>query len=259
MNDSLGDRMKDHYESRTQVRLPRRTYTILRLDGRCFHTFTRQCEKPFDYRLMTMLDAAAIELCKEMMGCRLAYGQSDEYSFLLTDFDKEQTEAWFDGNAQKIVSVATSIFTLAFANAPDRFDWNSATFDCRVFTIPDRTEVENYFIWRQKDASRNSLNMLAEEYYSHKALHGKSDSDRHEMLHAKGVNWNDWPTRAKRGRVIRQVPNRRIVTFTHKRTGVEESKEIQEQAWSVDAEIPIFTQHRDYLGALIPRLEVPDA
>lgn len=44
MKDSLGDRMKAQYEDRTRVILPRRTYTLVRVDGKAFHTFTRVAE-----------------------------------------------------------------------------------------------------------------------------------------------------------------------------------------------------------------------
>lgn len=86
--------------------LPRRTYTLIRVDGKAFHTFTKRCVRPYDQALVAALDYAGLALCKEAQGVSLAYLQSDELSFLLTDFANDQTEAWFDGNLQKIVSVA---------------------------------------------------------------------------------------------------------------------------------------------------------
>ena len=56
MHDELGDRMKGQYEDRTRVLLPRRTYTIIRVDGKAFHTLTRGCQKPFDRSLMETMD-----------------------------------------------------------------------------------------------------------------------------------------------------------------------------------------------------------
>lgn len=46
--DSLGDRMKDFYESRTRTFLPRRTYSIIRVDGKAFHSYTKGLYRPFD-------------------------------------------------------------------------------------------------------------------------------------------------------------------------------------------------------------------
>ena len=146
--DPLGDRMKRDYESRTRYTLPRRTYTLLRADGKSFHTYTKHCARPFDTELMADMDAAALALCEMCDGARLAFVQSDEISVLLTDFEHPQTEAWFDGGVQKIASVAASIATAHFnaarAKRGDNRTDTLAFFDCRVWTIPSRTEVANY-------------------------------------------------------------------------------------------------------------------
>ena len=115
MKDELGQRIKRDYEDALRVFLPRHTYTVLRIDGRGFHQFTRGLERPYSRPLADALDTAALHLCRDILGCRFAYGQSDEYSFLLTDFETEDAALWFDGNIQKMVSVASSLFTAAFA------------------------------------------------------------------------------------------------------------------------------------------------
>lgn len=236
-NDSLGDRMKSQYEDRTRFLLPRRTYTILRLDGKAFHTFTRHCQKPFDYTLMDALNTAAIHLCGEMMGVAFGYLQSDEMSFLLTDFATPQTEAWFDGNVQKIVSVSAGIVSAAFTRICASAN-SIAVFDSRVFTIPDPVEVENYFIWRQKDAERNSISALAQSLCSHKELQGKNGEAMQDMIHAKGENWNDLPANAKRGRLI--VKEKYFVGETER------------SRW-IATDAPIFTQERAQLTELVNR------
>lgn len=206
MKDDLGNRMKGQYENRTRYSLPRRTYTIIRLDGKAFHTFTQEMKKPFDEDFAVVMDRTAQFLCEEIQGAKMAYVQSDEISILLTDFDKITTDAWFDANIQKMVSVAASLatakFNVVFNYDKDPSQMKMAFFDARVFTIPDRVEVENYFIWREKDATRNSISMTAQSLYSHKELEGKSSSDQQEMIHLKGQNWNDMPDGFKRGRII---------------------------------------------------------
>ncbi len=198
--DALSTRMKEQYENRTRYFLPRRTYTILRLDGCHFHTYTRGLNRPFDEGLMEDMKNAVIATVGQLQGVGFAYTQSDEISILLTDFEKNTTDAWFNGNIQKICSVAASILTSEFnrfrlirelgIESGDKYKNKAlATFDCRAFTIPDRVEVANYFRWRQQDCIRNSVSMVAQYHYSHKELHGKSQSDMHEMLHQKGVNW----------------------------------------------------------------------
>jgi tRNA(His) guanylyltransferase len=199
--------MKQYYEDALRVQLPRQTHVVLRIDGRAFHTFTRGLERPYCRPLADALDAAALHLAGEMMGARFAYGQSDEYSFLMTDFDTEKTDMWFAGNLQKIVSVSASLFTAAFHQAwPAQKGLPLATFDCRALVIPQRSEVDKYFLWRQLDASANSLNMLASAHYTHAELLGKTEAQKHDLLHAKGLNWAKQPVDFKRGRMIVRAP-----------------------------------------------------
>lgn len=186
--DALGDRMKGRFEDRCRFFLPRRTYTILRVDGKAFHTYARKAERPFDVRIQRAMQYAAMELCRNIQGAQLAYQQSDEISVLITDFKKEDTHAWFDNNVQKMASVAASIATMAFNGQIEGFPKN-ATFDARVFTIPDYIEVENYFLWRQGDCEKNSIQMLCRSIFSHKELHGKGFGAMNEMLFGRGINW----------------------------------------------------------------------
>lgn len=112
--DSLGDRIKNCYESRSQTHLTCRTNVIIRLDGVAFHTYTRQCEKPFDMSLINDMNETAKFLCENISGCKIGYVQSDEISLVLTDYDKFATQAWFDNNVQKMVSVSASMAASKF-------------------------------------------------------------------------------------------------------------------------------------------------
>jgi tRNA(His) guanylyltransferase len=242
MKDDLGKRMKEQYEQRSRTFLPRRTYTIIRLDGKAFHTFTRGMEKPFDLGLICVMNAVTVFLCENIQGAQLAYTQSDEISILLTDFDKITTDAWFDGNVQKIVSVSASMATAKF-NDESRKTFAApkglAFFDSRAFTISDPTEVENYFIWRQKDAVRNSVAMTAQSLYSHKELNGKSSNEQQEMCFQKGVNWNDLNEGFKRGRTVANFdPGDLTVNGP---TG-----------WTIIT--PDFLKERETLSAFIPKI-----
>jgi len=239
MNDDLGKRMKGQYESRTRTFLPRRTYTLIRLDGKAFHTFTRGMKRPYDETLMKAMDDTAKFLCENIQGCQLGYVQSDEISLLLTDFDKITTDAWFDGNVQKMVSVSASMATAFFNDIfSNNIHGNLAFFDSRVWTIPDYVEVENYFVWRQKDAVRNSIAMTAQSLYSHTELNGKSSSEQQDMIHAKGQNWNDMPEGFKRGRTI------------YKSTCLDPEEEYEN--WGI--ETPDFLKNREILAGLIPKI-----
>lgn len=225
MKDELGDRMKK-YENITRYSLPRRTYTVLRLDGKAFHTYTRNLKKPFDEELSEDLDSAVTVLLKEISGAKFAYCQSDEISILVTDVENYRSQTWFDGNIQKIASVSASVMTAHFnkkrferlfrrsvlvknTDIIKKEDYDAdfksvACFDCRVFSIPDRIEVMNYFRWRNQDCRRNSISMVAYSLFSHKALQGKSSRDKISMIEEKnGKPFNESYTDSQRyGRLI---------------------------------------------------------
>ena len=167
---SIGNRMKENYEQRYKFKLTRRIPVILRLDGKTFHNVTKKYDKPFDEIFQLTIFNTSIELCSQIQGAKCAYVQSDEISILLTDFDRLTTDAWFDYNLQKIVSVSAGIASAYFSSYWDRD--NYSVFDSRAFNIP-KDEVCNYFIWRQQDCTRNSISSLAQSLYSHKELNKK--------------------------------------------------------------------------------------
>lgn len=197
--DNLGDRMKG-YENRHRHFLNRRTYTVIRLDGKAFHTFTRRFKKPYDNRLDDSFCAATIQTIAQIQGFKVAYHQSDEVSILITDFDKENTDLWFGGNIQKITSVTSSIFTHSFNAAMqkrlgffERRKVAPAFFDCRVFQLPTVVEVTNYFRWRNQDCIKNAVSNICHQYFSDKELHGKSTILRRQMLSEIGKDIHTWP------------------------------------------------------------------
>ena len=226
MEDALGDRMKE-YEATTKVFLPRRSYTIIRVDGMAFHTLTRKFKKPFDETFVSAMDETAKYLCKEISNVRFAFTQSDEISLVITDFEKTQMQAWFGNNLQKMCSAsaskATSAFNMAmlkhtfaldnvFFREADLEDilnildkYKVGEFDSRVYQIPQRTEVINYLVWRQNDTVRNSISSVAYSLYSNKELEGKNNEQKQEMIFNKGINWNDLDPCLKRGRITVKV------------------------------------------------------
>lgn len=260
--DELGSRMKENYENRAKTALLRRTPVAIRIDGKAFHTFTRNFDKPFDRLLMTAMQGTMKYLCENIPGCVLGYTQSDEITLILTDYKKLSSNAWFDYEVQKMSSIAASMATMAFnkifgkevmrffcnhsadsmSNAFDTIEAKSlydiyknamekgAMFDARCFNIP-KEEVTNLVYWRQQDASKNSVQMAARAYFPHKELQNKNTSQMQEMLFtSKGINWNDYPTDCKRGSCCVKA----------------------EKGWVVDKEIPIFKgDGRNYIESRI--------
>lgn len=253
--DKIGARMKSQYEDRTRYFIPRRTFVIVRLDGKSFHSYTKGLKRPFDEDLITDMDNAVIAIMSEIQGAKFAYCQSDEISILLTDFEKITTDAWFDGNIQKMASISASLMTAQFNNIRLRRELENiileqdkcnlgrtskntdtllsiehfrlAHFDSRVFTIPDRTEVYNYFLWRHQDCSRNSISMVAQANFSHKELHGKSCSQMQDMLMSKGINWSELPEHHKNGRFI--------VRESYMKDDTERTRWVSKPGWKITA------------------------
>ena len=111
--------MKENYELRARNYLTRRTPVIIRVDQKAGHTFTKGLEKPFDNNYNDTMQMAAMATAQEIQGCYLAYHQSDEISFLLQDYHKVETEAWFGYNQSKLESVTASLVTSYF-----NYFWN---------------------------------------------------------------------------------------------------------------------------------------
>lgn len=239
MKTTLGDRMKT-YEAVTRAVLPRRTYTIIRVDGRAFHAYLRGATKPYDLDFMGDMNAVAMALCNEISGAVFAYTQSDEISVLITDFATPGTQPWFGGVVHKMVSISAALATAVLNDRVTR-PGTLPLFDSRVFTIPDASEVANYFVWRQRDCVRNSITMAAQAQFSHKRLHGVTTKQMQELLFTEcGINWNDYAAGCKRGRVVIKDEGLRPVTFTHKKTQ-EVTTTTAHRTWWETLPAPHFT------------------
>ncbi len=197
---AIGDRMKRNYELPARHMLTRRVPVIVRVDGKAFHTYTRGMDKPFSEDFMEAMAVAAHLTAKQIQGFKLGYVQSDEASFLLTDYDTHQTEGWMGYVKSKIETIAASTMTSRFHVCISAVPGDGlAAFDARAFNIP-REEVANYFLWRAMDWERNSVSMYCGAFHSHKEMHGQGKADQHEMLHAKGKNWaTDLDARTRNG------------------------------------------------------------
>lgn len=202
LNNKIGKRIKDFYEKAYRFFLTKRTYTIIRIDGINFSTYTQSLEKPFDGIFTSDLIQSAIYLCKKVQGCKLAFVQSDEISIVLTDFDNNKTEMWLGGNLQKMCSTSASSVTAKFNQLRPGIE---AEFDSRVFQIPAKSEVLNYFIDRQQNATANSISMATSMFYEFEETNNKTTNQMQDMLFKKGVNWNDYEGKFKRGVLVAKV------------------------------------------------------
>lgn len=266
--DNLGDRMKS-YENITRTYLPGRMPIIIRIDGKAFHTFTKGFKKPFDDILMRTMEETAAVLCRDIEGVKVAYTQSDEISLLITNNDTWETQPWFGNNIQKMASVAASIATLAFnrafwhevnmlnndylntegterLNVYCRAVEKGATFDARVFVLP-ADEVCNYFIWRQQDAIRNSIQSMGQAHFSHKELMNKNCENIKQMLVEKNLKWESIPVSCQRGICVVKKPTKVKTQIDMKAMTY---MEMTRNRWTVDDNIPLFWEDRKYIDCL---------
>lgn len=280
VKDDLGKRMKTFYEQVPKTKLMRRCPVAVRIDGKSFHTFTKNFQKPFDEVLIKTMQDTMKYLCENIQGCAFGYTQSDEITLILIDYKKLTSSAWFDYEVQKICSIAASMSTMAFnkyflknyldhianyndtyhpnfEDEKDREKWEKivsaytnasekgAMFDARCFNIP-KEEVANLLYWRQLDASRNSIQMVGQANFSHKELQNKTCSDIQDMLMTqKGINWNELPTHQKRGSCC-------IKTLESVSDSEENKNGTKRPHWIIDTEIPIFRgEGREYIDKLV--------
>lgn len=181
------------------LRLLPGAWTVLRVDGRSFSRFTEtHFEKPFDARFRDFMVTTAQRLLEELHGV-YAYTESDEISVCFAP-------EWnlFDRELEKLVSLSASIAGATFALACGKPTY----FDSRAWLGVNVAQVIDYFRWRQSDAARCALNgwcywTLRQNGHSvsqaTRRLEGVRPSDKHELLFAHGINFNDLPAWQKRG------------------------------------------------------------
>jgi tRNA(His) 5'-end guanylyltransferase len=213
---SLGDRMK-WYESRyTSDQFMPMVPVLARMDGRSFHTFTKGLKRPYDKRLSDLMIAVTKFLVQET-NARCGYVQSDEISLVWLAEDWE-SDIFFSGKLQKMNSVLASLTSTYFnlllpQYLPEKVPTISnkdtvptvPVFDSRVFQVPTNFEAVNCFIWREQDATRNSVQMAAQSCFSHADCQNKSGSELQDMLWKQmDINWNDYPNFFKRGTYVRR-------------------------------------------------------
>lgn len=212
----IDDRMKMYEGIEAGRRFMPLVPVVARIDGKCFSKFTKGLKRPYDDRFSALMVAVTHNLVEETGAC-MGYTQSDEIT-LVWYSDSIKSQIFFDGRIQKMVSVLAGMATAHFtALMPDMLPAKKGelpTFDCRVWTVPTLVEGANVFVWREQDATRNSIQMAASELYSEKQLFKKKTDEMQEMMVLKGVNWNEYPVFFKRGTYVQRRKVRRKFTTT---------------------------------------------
>lgn len=207
-HDEFGNRMKQ-FEAIEARRLFLPTLpVVVRLDGKCFSFWTRGLNVPYDTRMIDIMRNVTMKLVEET-NALIGYTQSDEITLLLYSDDITKP-IYFGGRISKIISVLSSVATYWFNHLVQQMDFpqrqriTPAYFDCRAWAVPSRTEAVNSLLWREFDATRNSIYSAARTFYSHEQLHKCKKPQLMDLLMEHGVNWNDYPSEFKRGIYIQK-------------------------------------------------------
>lgn len=214
--EALGDFAKSFENMQSSARLMPGLPILMRLDGIGFSKFTKGMTRPFH----APMSYAMIETARHLVAIShadFAYTQSDEITLGFLPEDARE-DLSFSGRVQKLVSTyaakATSRFQREAAECmPERLRLEPV-FDARVWNVPDLDVLVESVLFRALDCQKNSITMAARAYYSHKEVMGKSSADKHEMLHAKGVNWAEYPRFFKDGTFLRRSLVEKTLTPT---------------------------------------------
>jgi len=206
MNEDFGDRMKLYENVESARRFMPLLPVCVRLDGRSFSKFTKGMKRPYDEKMSELMINTTKYMVEET-NANIGYTQSDEISLVFYS-DDFKSQIFFDGRIQKMTSTLAAMCSVYFNSKLPEYFLDKVkfmpTFDCRAWQVPSLVEAVNTILWREQDATKNSISMAARSYFSHKMLQDKNGSEMQEMLFSKGVNWNDYPTFFKRGTYIQR-------------------------------------------------------
>lgn len=246
---SLEDKCS-YYRSLTDYKLLPNSYVLVMVDGRSFsHMIKNKFQKPFDNDFIRMMNETAQYVCKNVQGCKFAYVQSDEISFVLTDFDTPTTGSFYNNRLCKMQSIIASLTTAKFnqlmmlyrlqnnmgINPGDCIE-NAPLyqFDCKCWNVPSINDVFAWFLYRQIDCIRNSKQQTAQTYLPHNALMNKDTNEQIDLLISeKGIDWNEFDDDKKYGRFIYKEE----VTMTNP----DNKETFTRNKWTVHPGFPLMT------------------
>ena len=179
---------------------------IIRLDGNNFHNWTAGLNRPFDEGFVNLMIDTAKFLVKETNGV-IGYCQSDEITLILYN-ENRKSAIYHEGKKQKILSKLTGVCVNYFNDNRKNYlpDHNKlANFDCRVYQTPTLNDATLQLLWREIDATRNSILSLAQSLFSHNQVMNLNTSElQDKMMLEKGVNWDTLPINLKRGTYVKR-------------------------------------------------------
>lgn len=203
--DDFGDRMKT-YERLSESQLIPNLPIVVRLDGKSFSKYTSRLERPYDLKLIELMQNTCKHLMKISHNIKVAYQQSDEITLIISNDYDNPVE--YSGRVQKLCSILAaecSVYFATHAYILENALHDHPVFDCRIFNVPDWVEASNAVLWREQDATKNSIQLAGQSNFSHKEMQGlKNNQVQEKLLLEKNINWNDYPASFKRGSYIKR-------------------------------------------------------
>lgn len=217
--DSLKEKC-EYYRSLSDTRLIPNMPVVIMLDGHCFSKIIKNnYQLPFDDTFIGLMNETAEHVCSKIQGAMFAYTQSDEISIFVKDYANPESDAYFGLRTCKLLSLVAAeataffnrrLFELILSNSADLgtakellSKTSLATFDCKVWNVPNENDVFAWFLYRQNDCVRNSKQQFAQTYVPHKELMNKLVDEQIELVKEKlGYDWNDFDAGKKYGRLI---------------------------------------------------------
>lgn len=227
------------YEKQQHVFMDKSKPIIIRLDGKGFSKLTKKLKKPICPIFQQAMQDTVKYLLENIQGSVVGYQQSDEITLVLDSYTKEDSQMWFNGRTDKILSVSGSMATWYFNRrfleiAENLYDKLSETvklcnedeinylnyvggvveyaksynfkgmFDSRVFQC-EREEIYKMLKWRQRDCYVNSVNSLAQANFSRTQLFKIGTEERRALMKANGIDWDSYTFVEKYGFVMSLV------------------------------------------------------
>lgn len=230
----------NYYRDLSDVRLVPNSYVLVMLDG---HSFSQKIKKrfklPFDDTFIKLVNDTACYVAKQVQSVKFGYVQSDEMSFVLSDFSEDEgaKDSFFSYRLEKLCSIISGFATSYFNREMDKLfiremglvspvgeevlkmlDTKTLfEFDCKAWNVPSKNEVFAWMLYRQNDCIRNSKEAVAQTYLPKKSLHGLTcDEQLKRVLDEKGIDWNDFSDDKKYGRFIYKETEDKIATYNGK-------------------------------------------
>lgn len=205
-----------HFEH--DEKLLKNCWIVVRVDGKGFHRFceVHKFNKPNDADALQLMNMASMTVMQEFNEIVLAYGQSDEYSFVF-----RRDASVYQRRRDKLVSYVASLFTSGYM-----FHWARIfqhrslamcyppAFDARSVLYPTDENLRDYLSWRQADAHVNNLynttfwNLVASGLSNNDAenqLKGTLAKHKNEILFTQfNINYNNEPVMFRKGTILMQ-------------------------------------------------------